>query len=267
MLVLIDGGFKAGEFLAKIAGTRAVPGPARCRPPAPGPGPPARRLGSCRSSASSRSGSSRHRSRSPARTEPDTATATGWPLPCSTTAHLAAGRSSLCIIERWENQIAYLALRHTLLGGRVLRSGDPAGLGQEMWAMLTVYQALRIAISEAIETTRHRPRPGQLPDRRRNRPDPGHRRPRRHRRARRPGRRHRPRSPSQPARAAPAPRLRPPGQIPAEPLEQAPARQTPDQPEDHQRNHRHQPLPGRKEDTPPTVLDHDARTLTPRHCG
>jgi len=34
--------------------------------------------------------------------------------------------------ERWEHEIAYLALRHTLLGGRVLRSGDPAGLQQEM---------------------------------------------------------------------------------------------------------------------------------------
>ena len=48
--------------------------------------------------------------------------------------------------ERWEHEIAYLALRHTLLQGRVLRSADPNGLRQEMWALLTVYQALRIAM-------------------------------------------------------------------------------------------------------------------------
>ena len=39
--------------------------------------------------------------------------------------------------ERWEHEIAYLALRHTLLQGRVLRSADPKGLRQEMWALLT----------------------------------------------------------------------------------------------------------------------------------
>ena len=54
--------------------------------------------------------------------------------------------------ERWQHEIAYLALRHTLLGGRVLRSGDPAGLEQEMWALLALYQALRIAITDAIAT-------------------------------------------------------------------------------------------------------------------
>ena len=62
--------------------------------------------------------------------------------------------------ERWEHEVAYLALRHTLLTGRVLRSGDPAGLEQEMWALLTVYQALRIAMVDAAETV-----PGTDPDR------------------------------------------------------------------------------------------------------
>ena len=62
--------------------------------------------------------------------------------------------------ERWEHEITYLALRHTLLGGRVLRSGDPAGLQQEMWALLALYQALRTAITDAITTT-----PGTDPDR------------------------------------------------------------------------------------------------------
>jgi hypothetical protein len=62
--------------------------------------------------------------------------------------------------ERWQHEITYLALRHTLLQGRVLRSGDPAGLEQEMWALLTLYQALRTAITDAIETV-----PGTDPDR------------------------------------------------------------------------------------------------------
>lgn len=34
--------------------------------------------------------------------------------------------------ERWEIESSYLALRHTLLRGRVLRSMDPAGLEQEL---------------------------------------------------------------------------------------------------------------------------------------
>lgn len=62
--------------------------------------------------------------------------------------------------ERWEHEIAYLALRHTPLAGRVLRSTDPEGLQQEMWALLTLYQALRRAIVTAIES-----RPGTDPDR------------------------------------------------------------------------------------------------------
>jgi hypothetical protein len=62
--------------------------------------------------------------------------------------------------ERWEHEITYLALRHTLLQGRVLRSGDPEGLKQEMWALLGLYQALRTAITDAVTTV-----PGTDPDR------------------------------------------------------------------------------------------------------
>jgi hypothetical protein len=54
--------------------------------------------------------------------------------------------------ERWEIEIAYLALRHTLLKGRVLRSKDPVGLTQEMWGLLTIYQALRSVMVTAVET-------------------------------------------------------------------------------------------------------------------
>ena len=62
--------------------------------------------------------------------------------------------------ERWEIESAYFALRHTLLHGHVLRSGDRPGLEQEVWALLTVYQLLRMAMVDAVET-----RPGTDPDR------------------------------------------------------------------------------------------------------
>ena len=62
--------------------------------------------------------------------------------------------------ERWEHEVAYLALRHTLLQGRVLRSKDPAGLEQEIWALLALYQAIRREMVLAAETV-----PGTGPDR------------------------------------------------------------------------------------------------------
>jgi hypothetical protein len=61
--------------------------------------------------------------------------------------------------ERWEIESAYLALRHTMLAGHVLRSGDRAGLEQEVWALLTLYQLLRMAMTTAVQT-----RPGTNPD-------------------------------------------------------------------------------------------------------
>jgi hypothetical protein len=62
--------------------------------------------------------------------------------------------------ERWEIECAYLGLKHTLLHGHVLRSGDRSGLEQEMWALLILYQLLRMAIVTAVETC-----PGVNPDR------------------------------------------------------------------------------------------------------
>ncbi|GII52762.1 hypothetical protein Pth03_11510 [Planotetraspora thailandica] len=62
--------------------------------------------------------------------------------------------------ERWEIEIAYLALRHTLLNGHVLHSGDRPGLEQEIWALLTLYQLPRMAMVTAVETC-----PGTNPDR------------------------------------------------------------------------------------------------------
>lgn len=39
-----------------------------------------------------------------------------------------------------------------MFDGLVLRSQDPFGLDQEIWAQLTVYQALRRAMTEATDT-------------------------------------------------------------------------------------------------------------------
>jgi Insertion element 4 transposase N-terminal/Transposase DDE domain len=54
--------------------------------------------------------------------------------------------------ERWEIESAYYALRHTLLAGRVLRSGDRPGLEQETWALLALCQLLRMAMTDAAAT-------------------------------------------------------------------------------------------------------------------
>ena len=53
--------------------------------------------------------------------------------------------------QRWEIETAYLELKSSILGGRVLRARTPAGIAQEVYALLTCYQILRIAITDAIQ--------------------------------------------------------------------------------------------------------------------
>jgi hypothetical protein len=55
--------------------------------------------------------------------------------------------------ERWEVESAYLEIKSTLLGRRVLRSRHPAAIAQEIYALLAVYQIVRIAIADATDTT------------------------------------------------------------------------------------------------------------------
>jgi len=62
--------------------------------------------------------------------------------------------------QRWEIETTYLELKSTILGGRVLRARTPAGLTQEIYALLVTYQLLRTAIADATAT-----RPGTRPDR------------------------------------------------------------------------------------------------------
>lgn len=54
--------------------------------------------------------------------------------------------------ERWEVEVTLHGLRQGLLGGRNLRSKDPVGIEQEMWALLCLYQLLRTAMVNATDT-------------------------------------------------------------------------------------------------------------------
>jgi hypothetical protein len=63
--------------------------------------------------------------------------------------------------RRWEIETTYLELKSSILGGRVLRARTPAGIAQEVYALLVTYQILRIAITDAIDTAGH----GVDPDR------------------------------------------------------------------------------------------------------
>jgi hypothetical protein len=51
--------------------------------------------------------------------------------------------------DRWEIETAFLELKQTILGGRVLRARTPTGVEQEIYALLLTYQTLRIAITDA----------------------------------------------------------------------------------------------------------------------
>jgi IS5 family transposase len=62
--------------------------------------------------------------------------------------------------QRWEIETAYLELKSSILGGRVLRARTPDGIDQEVHALLIIYQLLRTAMADATDT-----RPGTDPDR------------------------------------------------------------------------------------------------------
>ncbi|WP_327034869.1 IS4 family transposase [Micromonospora ureilytica] len=62
--------------------------------------------------------------------------------------------------QRWEIETAYLELKSSILGGRVLRARTPDGIQQEIYALLSVYQLLRTAMVDATDS-----RPGLDPDR------------------------------------------------------------------------------------------------------
>ena len=160
MLVLLDRGFDANAFLAQVASTGALL-LARARstrhPPVPSHLPD----GSCLSQLDGLN----------VRIIEATLTMTGadgsrirddYRLITTLMDHRRFPAAAVVRLyhERWEIESAYFALRHTLLDGHVLRSGDRPGLEQETWALLTLCQLLRMAMTDAVET-----RPGTDPDR------------------------------------------------------------------------------------------------------
>jgi hypothetical protein len=54
--------------------------------------------------------------------------------------------------QRWEIETAYLELKSSILGGRVLRARTPTGIEQEIYALLVVYHLLRTAMADATAT-------------------------------------------------------------------------------------------------------------------
>jgi len=62
--------------------------------------------------------------------------------------------------QRWEIETAYLEIKSSILGGRVLRARTPDGIDQEIHALLVVYQILRTAMTDATDSM-----PGLDPDR------------------------------------------------------------------------------------------------------
>jgi len=76
------------------------------------------------------------------------------------TTRFSASDLAVLYHERWEVETAYLELKSTILGGRVLRARTPAGIEQEVYALLITYQALRTALADAASTV-----PGTDPDR------------------------------------------------------------------------------------------------------
>ena len=160
MLVLLDRGFDAGTFLADLAAARAqflVRLTAARRPPVLRDLPDG--------SFTSLTGGVKVRiitAQVTVTCHDGTRYGGVWRLATTLLDHRAYPAEALMRLyhERWQHEITYLALRHTLLAGRVLRSCDPEGLKQEMRALLALYQALRIAITDAIATV-----PGTDPDR------------------------------------------------------------------------------------------------------
>lgn len=81
------------------------------------------------------------------RTEP-------WRLLTSLTDHRRHPAAELIELYhlRWQAETAYLSIKSTILDGRVLRSRSIAGLDQEVWALLAVYQGLIRLAGDAVGT-------------------------------------------------------------------------------------------------------------------
>ena len=129
------------------------------RPQAPRPAAPARRVVAV---ALRRRPGPGHRRRQDRRHQRRAAPPASCRLVTTLTDPARYPASDLAVLyhERWEIETAYLELKSTILGGRVLRARTPDGIEQEIYALLVTYQALRTAIADAAATA-----PGTDPDR------------------------------------------------------------------------------------------------------
>jgi hypothetical protein len=179
MLVLLDRGFDASAFLAEVAGTGAMllARAKATRNPAVIAHLPD---GSCQARLDDLD--ARMIDAQVAMTGADgSRVADTYRLITTLTGYRAFPAADLVLLyhERREIESAFLALRHTLLDGRVLRSGDRPGIEQELRALLTLYQLLRMAMVTAVQTRPGTdPDPGQLHYRPGSRPPGTDRRPR-----------------------------------------------------------------------------------------
>ncbi|GAA0908697.1 MULTISPECIES: IS4 family transposase [Streptomyces violaceusniger group] len=85
-----------------------------------------------------------------------------WRLATSLTDHTRYPARELVTLyhERWQAETAYFSIKATMLDGRILRSHRPQEVEQEVYALLTVYQALVRITTDATAG-----RPGLDPDR------------------------------------------------------------------------------------------------------
>lgn len=91
-----------------------------------------------------------------------TTTREQWRLVTSLLDHHRYPASELVDLyhRRWQVETTYFSIKETILDGRVLRSQDPAGIEQEVYALLTVYQAIIRMAVDAVDTV-----PDTRPDR------------------------------------------------------------------------------------------------------
>jgi hypothetical protein len=77
-----------------------------------------------------------------------------WRLITSLLDHSTYPASELVSLyhRRWQVETAYFSIKATMLDGRVLRSRSVPGLDQEVYALLTAYQALIRTAADAVAT-------------------------------------------------------------------------------------------------------------------
>ena len=161
MLLLLDRGFDARRLPRR---GRTPPG--RCCWPAPAPPATPASCGTCPTAptfATWRAGGADHRGRTDRHRRRRQRVTDSYRLITTLIDHRRLpGRGPGPALSRaLGDRVGVSALRHTLLNGHVLRSGDRPGAGAgDSGRCSTLYQLLRMAMGDAVET-----RPGTDPDR------------------------------------------------------------------------------------------------------